>query len=224
MSTPQLPTLLNLPGRRQPSPGKRLWTCSMNSWVRGPSPEPPRAPQVPSPIGSDPSLHPQLLWSVAIVPTVPSSPPTWIGWSASWIGWRPHLVREPRGRDRDLGEGRAAAISPLTLISVQGSWKCYTVSWLRVLRSWTSSKRTTSSQSSHSWTNMGGTTRSAPHSWPIDHPLNSEPWPLLTVPKRPTLLPHLNSYLDFSSMCSHCNTMVFNSWFLNGFWATDVLH
>lgn len=71
----------------------------MNSWVKRPSPDFPQSSPVPSTVGSNSSLHPQLLWSVAIVPTVPSSPPTWIGWSASWIGWKPHLVGEPTRED-----------------------------------------------------------------------------------------------------------------------------
>lgn len=33
---------------------------------------------------------------MAIAPTVPSFPQTWIGWSANWIVWRPHLVGELR--------------------------------------------------------------------------------------------------------------------------------
>ena len=48
----------------------------------------------------------------------------------------------------------------MRICRLQVFWRCCIVFWLRVLRFWTSSRRTTSSPSSPCWTNMDATTRS----------------------------------------------------------------
>lgn len=44
--------------------------------------------------------------------------------------------------------------------ALQGSWRCCTVCWWRVLKPWTSSKRDISNPSSPCWTSTAATTRS----------------------------------------------------------------